>query len=188
VNTVDESGLYRLILRCDKPQAEPFMEWVTAEVLPAIRKTGTYSVQYETPKRIEFYKQETKALKELAEMFGITGNQALLAANKGCKNYYGFDPMATMEVQALECPVQSVDVTPTQIGTELCIGARKVNQLLTEHGFQTQVPGGKYEPTDKGRAYAVIKDTNKKHSSGTPVTQLLWKYPIVDELKVCLIH
>ncbi len=42
MNAVDEPGLYRLILRSDKPQAEPLMEWVTAEVLPAIRKTGSY--------------------------------------------------------------------------------------------------------------------------------------------------
>ncbi len=40
---VDESGLYRLILRSDKPEAEPFMEWVTSEVLPSIRKTGQYN-------------------------------------------------------------------------------------------------------------------------------------------------
>lgn len=39
---VDEPGLYRLILRSDKPEAEPFMEWVTSEVLPALRKTGSY--------------------------------------------------------------------------------------------------------------------------------------------------
>lgn len=39
---VDEPGLYRLVLRSDKPEAEPFMEWVTNEVLPAIRKTGAY--------------------------------------------------------------------------------------------------------------------------------------------------
>jgi prophage antirepressor-like protein len=44
VNVVDEPGLYRLILRSDKPQAEPFMEWVTSEVLPQIRKTGTYTM------------------------------------------------------------------------------------------------------------------------------------------------
>jgi len=41
---VDEAGLYRLILRSDKPEAEPFMEWVTSEVLPSIRKTGGYGV------------------------------------------------------------------------------------------------------------------------------------------------
>lgn len=44
MKAVSEPGLYRLILRSDKPQAEPFMEWVTAEVLPTIRKTGSYSL------------------------------------------------------------------------------------------------------------------------------------------------
>ncbi len=44
VNIISESGMYRLVLRSDKPQAEPFIEWVTAEVLPAIRKTGRYQV------------------------------------------------------------------------------------------------------------------------------------------------
>lgn len=38
----DEAGLYRAVLRSNKPEAEPFMEWVTAEVLPAIRRTGGY--------------------------------------------------------------------------------------------------------------------------------------------------
>lgn len=42
---VDEPGLYRLILRSDKPEAEPFMEWVTSEVLPSIRKTGGYQAR-----------------------------------------------------------------------------------------------------------------------------------------------
>jgi prophage antirepressor-like protein len=37
---ISESGLYKLILRSDKPQAKPFQDWVTKEVLPAIRKDG----------------------------------------------------------------------------------------------------------------------------------------------------
>ena len=40
---INESGLYSVILRSDKPQAKPFRKWVTAEVLPSIRKTGTYT-------------------------------------------------------------------------------------------------------------------------------------------------
>ena len=39
---VSESGLYKLIMRSDKPQAKPFQDWVTQEVLPSIRKTGSY--------------------------------------------------------------------------------------------------------------------------------------------------
>ena len=42
---VNESGLYTVVLRSDKPQAKPFRKWVTLEVLPSIRKTGSYSTQ-----------------------------------------------------------------------------------------------------------------------------------------------
>lgn len=42
---INESGLYAVILRSDKPQAKPFRKWVTSEVLPSIRKHGSYSVQ-----------------------------------------------------------------------------------------------------------------------------------------------
>ncbi|WP_324768023.1 Bro-N domain-containing protein [Pokkaliibacter plantistimulans] len=39
---INESGLYCLILKSRKPEAKRFKKWVTAEVLPAIRKTGRY--------------------------------------------------------------------------------------------------------------------------------------------------
>lgn len=40
---VNESGLYSLTLTSRKPEAKAFKKWITSEVLPAIRKTGTYS-------------------------------------------------------------------------------------------------------------------------------------------------
>lgn len=39
---INESGLYNLIFRSRKPEAKKFRKWVTAEVLPSIRKTGMY--------------------------------------------------------------------------------------------------------------------------------------------------
>lgn len=42
---INESGLYNVILRSDKPEAKPFRKWVTSEVLPSIRKTGSYQTQ-----------------------------------------------------------------------------------------------------------------------------------------------
>lgn len=42
---VNEAGLYNVIIRSDKPGAKDFKRWVTHEVLPSIRQTGTYSVQ-----------------------------------------------------------------------------------------------------------------------------------------------
>ena len=51
---INEANLYRLIMRSDKPQAEPFQDWVCGEVLPAIRKSGGYVVAApaETPEQI----------------------------------------------------------------------------------------------------------------------------------------
>lgn len=42
MTVINESGLYAVILRSDKPQAKPFRKWVTNEVLPSIRKHGAY--------------------------------------------------------------------------------------------------------------------------------------------------
>lgn len=39
---VNEPGLYRFIMRSDKPEAKRFQRWVFHEVLPAIRKTGSF--------------------------------------------------------------------------------------------------------------------------------------------------
>lgn len=45
VTVVNESGMYEVVIRSDKAEAVAFRRWITAEVLPAIRKTGTYSVE-----------------------------------------------------------------------------------------------------------------------------------------------
>ena len=44
-NFVTESGFYDVILQSSSPNVKPFRKWVTSEVLPSIRKTGSYSVQ-----------------------------------------------------------------------------------------------------------------------------------------------
>jgi prophage antirepressor-like protein len=49
MTVINESGLYRVILRSDKPEAKAFTRWVTHEVLPAIRKTGAYSMTTPPP-------------------------------------------------------------------------------------------------------------------------------------------
>ncbi len=48
LNAVSESGLYNLILGSRKPQAKAFKRWVTHEVLPQIRATGSYHKRPET--------------------------------------------------------------------------------------------------------------------------------------------
>ncbi len=49
---VNESGLYNLIFQSRKPEAKAFRKWVTSEVLPSIRKTGSYTAPQHTRQRI----------------------------------------------------------------------------------------------------------------------------------------
>ena len=85
---INESGLYSLILSSKLPNAKKFKRWVTSEILPAIRKTGSYSIQnkpdsytiedpaararrwaeeYEEKKALEAKIEEQKPLVEYAE-------------------------------------------------------------------------------------------------------------------------
>lgn len=42
---ISESGLYRILAKCNLPKCEPFESWVFDEVLPSIRKTGGYGIR-----------------------------------------------------------------------------------------------------------------------------------------------
>lgn len=45
---ISEPGLYTLLIRSRRPEARPFRRWVTHEVLPALRRTGGYSIEQRT--------------------------------------------------------------------------------------------------------------------------------------------
>ena len=85
MNVVNESGLYHVILRSDKPEAGPFRKWVTSEVLPSIRKNGGYIAGQE-----ELSPQELMA-------------KALLVANK---------TLADREARISELTVQNQIMAP----------------------------------------------------------------------------
>lgn len=55
--TVTEAGLYRLIFRSDKPEAERFRSWVFHEVLPELRRKGSYRMDDEMDALRTMYEQ-----------------------------------------------------------------------------------------------------------------------------------
>lgn len=81
-----ESGLYTLLIRSNKPQSKSFRRWVTHEVLPSIRKTGTYS----TPARLEASKLFISIINE-GKKAGITKSKAVKRAVFAVESETGFD-------------------------------------------------------------------------------------------------
>jgi prophage antirepressor-like protein len=110
VNVVSESGLYTLIIRSNKPQAKPFRKWVTSEVLPAIRKTGCYSVgsdeglkRYRNrPASIPTVLNGFVAAVKAAKSLRCGNRDAARRANAAAMSAYGIDCLALMDFAAEE--------------------------------------------------------------------------------------
>ena len=76
LTVVSESGLYRILAKCNLPKCEPFENWVFDEVLPSIRKTGSYGMSQISRKdqlflaiiHSESEEERAGALKELEEI------------------------------------------------------------------------------------------------------------------------
>jgi prophage antirepressor-like protein len=65
VTVASEAGMYEVVFRSDKPEAVAFRRWITGEVLPQIRRTGSYGVDIERLTPLEYAKKlvdaETRA-------------------------------------------------------------------------------------------------------------------------------
>lgn len=169
---ITEPGLYALVFKSRKPEAKAFSRWVRHEVLPQIRKTGSYSL----PKA-----QGTFAIDaaiKILEHNRIEGNQLTLALDKVYKRCTGFSLLETAGI-ALEAPAKHQILTPTDIGKHFGLTAQEVNEKLAGAGWQHKI-AGKWEPLEPAGHYAVMQDTGKKHSDGTPVRQLKWESSILD--------
>lgn len=64
---INESNLYKTIFQSRKESAERFTEWVTSEVLPTIRKTGSYNKPMSTAEKIKLLAQGNEELNERVE-------------------------------------------------------------------------------------------------------------------------
>ncbi|MER5388357.1 BRO family protein [Saccharopolyspora sp. NPDC002686] len=81
VTLINEPGLYRLVMRSNRPEAEAFQDWVTGEVLPAIRRTGRYDPAAQ-PRLPQTYAEALRELATRVEAHEQTRRQLATAAPK----------------------------------------------------------------------------------------------------------
>lgn len=79
MNFVNEKNLYKVIMRSDKPQAEPFQDWVCGEVLPSIRKTGRYSTSQELD-----VKEKIEAIGAIRNVLNLNEASTILLLKQVC--------------------------------------------------------------------------------------------------------
>lgn len=168
-NIINEAGLYKLILRSNKPEAKEFTRWVTHDVLPTIRKTGSYNA------KIAF--DPMQGARAVFEAAGIKDNQLALAMDKVYRSYTGRSALQAGEI-ALTAPTKKQILNPTEIGEHFNLKAQRVNEILAGAGYQHKI-NGKWEALPPGEPYAVMQDVGKSHNHGTPIRQLKWDSSIL---------
>ena len=173
-NVINEAGLYALVFRSNKPEAKEFSRWVRHDVLPSIRQTGSYAAHKDNPSLPVGTLEGAKLIFETA---GIKDNQLILAMDKIYRHHMGYSALTAGEIQLI-APTQEQLLTPTEIGREFSISARRVNDILAGAGYQHKI-SDKWEAIGDGESYAVMLDTGKKHSDGTAVRQLKWSSGIL---------
>lgn len=178
MNVISEAGVYSLVFRSNKPEAKAFSRWVKHTVLPQILRTGSYNPH----KQLEVSTTDAvDAARIIFQSAGIQGNQCALALDKIYRSHTGYSALETGEI-ALVVESKRQALSPTQLGKCLKLSARKVNALLERLGFQVNI-AGLWQPTEDGQVYAVMLDTNKRHSDGSPVRQLKWDSDILNILQ-----
>jgi len=179
-NHVNESGLYALILGCTKDAAKRFKRWVTSEVLPAIRNTGSYNAVASLPAPTQDRVSSILLIGEaVAKVPGVKAGIAM-AATLTCIHENTGIAVETLRraLPAADAPICSLNAT--QVGQLLSISAKAANLRLARHGLQARNDRDEWELTEAGEAWAEAMPYSRNGHSGY---QILWNPAVADLLK-----
>jgi prophage antirepressor-like protein len=145
--TVNEPGLFKLILRSNKPEAKEFQRLVTHEILPAIRKTGEYRAPAKTSQndaalmraesmlnnsRVRVIKCLRETISDFADSLSPQSRQALAA--------YISDTI-TGQPGLIPLPVVEKTYSASDLGAEMGVSAHRVGLVANRHGLKTPENG-----------------------------------------------
>jgi prophage antirepressor-like protein len=179
---IPESDVYRLIMRSNMPNAEPFQDWVTETVIPSIRKTGSYTAPHkkEAPTAISASK-EFRALYGIARLIGCDKNAAAISANQAVQKMTGTNVLSLLGQTYLSSENQELVFNVSDLVDG--ISGVKMNKMLESAGLQTSLAGS-WSPTEKGAPFCRIFDTGKKHSDGTLIQHMKWSKAVLNLLSI----
>lgn len=179
---IPEGDIYRLISKSQLPSAERFESWVFDEVLPTIRKTGSYQVNSDPPPTLIAPSKEFRAIYGIARLIGMEKNKAAISANHATIRTTGVDMLDMLGAKKLLAEKQVSYFTPSQLGERLNMSGQAFNKVLVELGLQEK-RSDQWCPTEIGEEYSCIVDTGKRHNSGKMITQLHWYENVMDLLR-----
>lgn len=182
MTTVNEPGLYALVLGSRKAEAKRFKRWVTHEVLPAIRKTGSYAVPAIAALPAPTQDRVTSLLligEAVAKVPGVKAGIAM-AATLTCIHENTGLAIETLRraLPAANEPICSLNAT--QLGKLVGLSAKTTNLRLANLGLQVRNERDEWELTEIGEAWAEAMPYSRNGHSGY---QILWNPTVAQEMR-----
>lgn len=168
-NFVKERGMWKLVMKSNAPNAEPVQDWIAGEVLPSIRKTGSYTAA-SVPKPLANPTSATRAhlmVVSAMQKIGVRKEMAMAVALKAIHEDTGL----TTEPYRLALPgVEEVcNLNQKQLGDLIGVSAREIGKQLRAHGLMEDDESGQRVLTELGRQYGEMKPfSNNGHSGYEP--------------------
>ena len=182
--TINESGLYSLILTSRKAEAKRFKRWVTHEVLPAIRKTGSYAAPGSVAALPAPTQDRVTAIlligEAVAKVPGVKYGIAMAATLTCIHENTGLSVETMRRALPPACNEPLAAVNPTKLGEQIGLSARTVNLRLAALGYQERNDRDEWELTDAGRAWGEALPYSRNGHSGY---QILWRPEVCELLK-----
>lgn len=135
---ISEQNLYKVIMRSDKPQAEPFQDWVCGDVLPTIRRTGGYIKTTEEMTDTEILAKAMLVAQNTIEKRNERIAQ-LEAENDGQKQLIAQMKKGNDYLNAILASKGTI--TMTQIAADYGMSAQAMNRRLKDMRIQRRVNG-----------------------------------------------
>lgn len=136
---INESGLYSLILGSKLPSAKKFKRWVTSEILPSIRKHGTYSINEEKADKLAEMETETKLNNSQTRKAN-----SLMRMHKQCNDPVVKDLLFRKAVETLtgkKLITNKKTYSAEEIGKKFGISANKVGRIANANNLKTEQYG-----------------------------------------------
>ena len=128
VTIINESGLYSVILRSDKPEAKPFRRWITHEVLPEIRRTRSYNIPERKSECKTWYGVPVLTVSDIAERLGVCRDTARKRVFRCMRNGLDFFILSGYSLQLFKFENRDVSVTSSQI---LLVRKEEFEKIMT---------------------------------------------------------
>ena len=171
LTVINEYGLYALVLNSRKPSAKAFKRWITHEVIPAIRRTGSYSIPVDDlkAKRLAIMENNSKIREaQLWEKLAQGGNETF---KQVCRTYAA-NTLAGKQILALP-EVQERTYTATEIAEILGITPHKLGRLANLHDMKVEKYGKWYH--DKARYSSKEVEVFRYYENAIPAFKALLK-------------